>query len=145
MLLFSGIPLQPSFQSVVVNYLRKIKNISLVSIFFQYHSLPDNFELAKYLVDECQVLNKEQEDENELKNTEEFRKNTFQYGLDMLIRLKKFEEAFMVMINKGMFAEALLFLKRYNVQINFLSEETVKRLTILIKENKNLVCEYLMY
>ena len=145
MLLFSGIPLQPIFQSVVVNYLRKIKNISLVSIFFQYHSLPDNFELAKYLVDECQVLNKEIEDENELKNTEEFRKNTFQYGLDMLIRLKKFDEAFMVMINKGMFAEALLFLKRYNVQINFLSEETVKRLTILIKENKNLVCEYLMY
>jgi hypothetical protein len=142
MLLFSGIPLQPSYQSIVVNYLKKIKNFSLICIFLQYHSLPDNVELAKFLVDECQVVNEENEDE--FRNSDEFRKNTFQYGLDMLIRLKKFEEAFMAMINKGMLAEALIFLKRYNVQINFLSEETVKKLTSLIKQNKNLVCEFLI-
>lgn len=123
----SGIPIQPSFQSILVNFLRKIKNFSLVTIFLQYHSLPDSLDLAKFLVEENFDTNP----------------NSFQLGLDMLIRLKKYEEAFMTLINKGMLVDALLFMKRYKVNIEYISSETSLNLKKLVLSNRQIVIDYL--
>ena len=121
-----GIPIQPSFQSILVNFLRKIKNFSLVGIFLQYHSLPDNIELAKFLLEESSDVTGK----------------AFQHGLDMLIRLKRYEEVFMTLINKNMIVDALQFLKRYKVNIDYISSETADKLKQLLRENKSLVVDY---
>jgi len=142
MLIFSGISLQPSFQLIAVNYLKKIKNFSFVCIFLQYHSLPDNLDLARYLIEESQTVR--EKDEDELGNLKIKREKSFQYGLDILIRLKKYEEVFIALINKGMLSDALIFVKKYKINVNFLSDENVKKITLLVKENKLLVLDYLI-
>jgi hypothetical protein len=142
MLIFSGISLQPSFQLIAVNYLKKIKNFSFVSIFLQYHSLPDNIDLARYLIEECQAVKGDSQDE--VGNNKKDREKSFQYGLDILIRLKKYDEVFIALINKGMLSEALIFLKKYKINVNLLSDENVKKMTSLIKKNKHLVLDYLI-
>ena len=126
-LTFHGVPVQPSFQTVLINLLRKINNYSLIVIFLQYHSLPDSVELAKFLIEECNSANL----------------NSFQTGLDMLIRLKKYEEIFMFLINKNMLPEALLFVKRYGVNIDYLFSDTALALKKLIIENQQLVVDFI--
>jgi hypothetical protein len=114
-----------------------MKNFSFISIFLQYHSLPDSYELAKFLVDEYTTSNLE------TKALSESNKNAFQFGLDMLIRLKKYEDVFMALINNKMLTEALLFMKRYKVNIEFFSSDTSNNLKSLILENKRLTIDYL--
>ena len=112
-----------------------------MSIFLQYHSLPDNIDLARYLIEECQAVRADSED---VGNNKKDREKSFQYGLDILIRLKKYDEVFIALINKGMLSDALIFVKKYKINVNFLSDENVKKMTSLIKKNKNLVLDYLI-
>jgi hypothetical protein len=116
--------------------LRKIKNFSLIGIFLQYHSIPDSVELARFLVEEFKPC---VENEERCKN---FR-HGFQVGLDILIRLKKYEEVFSILINNKMIQEALLFLKRFKVNFEYLNPEAVINLKSLIKENKKLMVDFL--
>jgi hypothetical protein len=126
-LLFHGVPVQQSFQTIMISLLRKINNFSLISIFLQYHSLPDSIELAKFLIEECP--------NSDL--------NAFQTGLDILIRLKKYEEVFMALVNKNMIKEALHFVKRYGVSIDYMSSETALNLKKKIMENEQLVIDFI--
>jgi hypothetical protein len=126
-LLFHGVPVQQSFQTILISLLRKINNFSLISIFLQYHSLPDSIELAKFLIEECPSSDL----------------NAFQMGLDILIRLKKYEEVFMALVNKNMIKEALHFVKRYGVSIDYISSETALNLKKKIMENEQLVIDFI--
>ena len=128
-LLSYGIPVQPSFHSIMVIFLRKIKHISFLGIFLQYHSIPDSVELARFLIEEYAHL----EDYN----------NIFQSALDMLTRLQKYEEVFTALINKNMLMEALLFMKRYKVNMEYISSDTSEILKKLISDNPRLVSDYL--
>lgn len=61
----------------------------------------------------------------------------------MLIRLKKFSEVFIILINKGLLREALLFVKRYKVKIDYISQESKENLKKLVEENKKIVIDYI--
>lgn len=101
----------------------------------QYHSIPDSLELSKFLIEESSNINFSDEQKQA--------KNGFQLGLDMLIRLKKYDEVFIALINKKMLKEALMFIKRYKVSVEYLTTESIDNLKCLIKDNRNLMIEYL--
>jgi hypothetical protein len=67
----------------------------------------------------------------------------FQLGLDMLIRMKKYEEVFMVFINKNRLYEALMFLKRYKINLEYLSDGSVTTFKKLIAHNKSLMIDFI--
>jgi hypothetical protein len=106
-----------------------MNNYSLLSILIQYHALQDNLELAKYLLDNSDSLN--------------IANNSFQLGLDMLIRLNKPEEVFLALIKKNMIKEALIFLRKYRVTIDSLNPETITLLRKVCKENKNILIDFM--
>lgn len=140
-----GIPIQPGFQSILINFLKKIKNFSLIGIFLQYHSLPDSVELAKFMLEDCAGIDiLDQDDPERTKIIKDTKEKAFQFALDMLIRLKKYEEILIALINRNQFVEALLFIKRYKVNIEYISSDAVVKLKNMIRENKNLVTEFLM-
>jgi hypothetical protein len=75
----------------------------------------------------------------------------FQLGVDMLVRLGKSEEVFQLFINCNMvnvhfikLYEALSFVNRYKVKIEFISTETFEKMKILIKDNPTLIKDFLL-
>jgi hypothetical protein len=84
------IPIQPSFYTIILSFLRKLKNFNLINIFLQYHVIPDHLEIAKFLIELAS-------EDNKVVNS-----NTFQLGVDMLVRLGKSEEVFQLFINYNM-------------------------------------------
>ena len=106
-----------------------MNNYSLLCILLQYHALQDNLELARYLLNYSDDLNKSN--------------NSFQLGLDMLIRLDKHEEVFLALIKKNMIKEALIFLRKYRVIIDSLNPETIALLRKLCKENKSIIIDFM--
>ncbi len=119
--LFSyNIPVQPSFQSVLIPLLKRLKNDTLILILLQYHSLTDSIELAKYLI------------------SIKFE----QAGLDMMVRLKKYEDVFSHLINANKVHEALLFAKRYKVDIGQLLLSL--DLKEVIKKNRQIFLNFIM-
>lgn len=71
--------------------MRKVKSLNILNIFLQYHLLPDSMEFALFLIE---ISNKE----NELGI---YFNEGFQLGLDMLVRLKKYEEIFRILISNN--------------------------------------------
>jgi hypothetical protein len=71
------------------------------------------------------------------------RQNSFQLGLDMLIRLNKYEDVFLALIGKKMLREALIFIKKYRVIVEALSPEFISLLRIICFENKNLLIDFM--
>jgi len=122
-----GLSIQPSYEIISNRIIKKCSNFTLISILLQYHALQDNYELAKYLIYDG--------DEN--------KQNSFQLGLDMLIRLNKYEDVFLALINKNMFREAIIFIKKYRVVIESLSPETISLLRKVCLENKNCLIDFM--
>ena len=79
-------PLEQSFFSLLVSLFKRIKNINLVYVFFQFKAFADNIEVANYLV-ESAIVDKKIVDNMLL-----------HYGLDILVRLKKYEEVFKIFV-----------------------------------------------
>jgi hypothetical protein len=140
-----GIPIQPGFQTILINFLKKIKNFSLIGIFLQYHSLPDSVELAKFMLEDCAGVDTiEYDDPQREQIINETKEKAFQFALDMLIRLKKYDEVFIALINRNQFVDALLFMKRYKVNIEYISSDAAAKIKNMIRENRSLVTEFLL-
>ena len=104
------IPQSPSQQTMLTTYILKQKDFRLLQSMIQYHVLADSLELARILLD---LGSKESRDDQE--SGKDFYKPAFQMGLDMLQRLKKFDEIVVALINEGMILKALDFALDYNV------------------------------
>jgi len=124
---FTGLSIQPSYELISNKIIKKCDNFTLISILLQYHALQDNFELAKYLINYEDI----------------YKENSFQLGLDMLIRLNKYEEVFLVLISKNMFREALIFIKKYRLVIESLTPEIIHLIRKVCKENRNFLIDYM--
>lgn len=124
-----GLSIQPSYEIISNKILKKMNNYSLLCILLQYHALQDNLELARYLINYSDELNP--------------MNNSFQLGLDMLIRLDKHEEVFLALIKKNLIKEALIFLKKYRVVIDSLNPETITLLRKVCRENKSILIDFL--
>ena len=72
-------------------YLKKVKNLFLENIFYQYSSIPISEDLANYLIEDI-VFNKEIYYDKEIKN------ECIQHAEDILIRLGKYEKIFCLLI-----------------------------------------------
>ena len=119
------VPLHPQFNKILVSFLQKISNFFTANIYFQYFSFPDSLYLAKYLIYDI-GLNKEGN------YSQENREEAIQHGLDMLKRLKKYNEIFKYFIQSNQLSKALLFYKN-NKQ--FMSNiKTIKEEDMLVKE-----------
>ena len=115
------VPLHPQFNKILVSFLQKISNFFTANIYFQYFSFPDSLYLAKFLIYDI-GLNKEGN------YTKENREEAIQHGLDMLKRLKKYNEIFKYFIQSNQLAKALLFLKNnknYMTNIKTIDEEEI--------------------
>lgn len=122
------IPPQNQIVQLIIDYLQIIKNINFISMCFQYHIIPDNYEIAKFLI----------------QNKWETQNNTMiQIGLDMLIRLGKFDDVFIELVKLNYFIEALRTLKRYSIKLDNLDEETQMILKENALKNKELIKTYL--
>ena len=106
-----------------------MNNYSLLCILLQYHALQDNLELARYLLNHSDELSKAN--------------NSFQLGLDMLIRLDRHEEVFLALIKNNRIKEALIFLKKYRVTIDSLNPETISLLRKVCRENKSILIDFM--
>jgi len=119
------VPLHPQFNKILVSFLQKISNFFTANIYFQYFSFPDSLYLAKFLIYDI-GLNKEGN------YTKENREEAIQHGLDMLKRLKKYNEIFKYFIQSNQLAKALLFLKNNK---NFMTNiKTIDEEEILVKQ-----------
>lgn len=101
------IPQSPSQQTMLSEFILKKKDYRLLQSLVQYHVLNDSLELARILLDIGG---------NEAKaGGEHYHSPALQMGLDMLQRLKKFDEIVIALINEGMILKALDYALDYNV------------------------------
>ena len=119
------VPLHPHFNKILVSFLKKISNFFTANIYFQYFSFPDSLYLAKFLIYEI-GLNKEGN------YSQENREEAIQHGLDMLKRLKKYNEIFKFFIQSNQLSQALIFYKQNK---KFMSNiKTINEEEMLVKE-----------
>lgn len=113
------IPQSPSQQTMLTDYILKQKDYRLLQSLVQYHVLNDSLELARTLLE---IGSKE--------NTQH--PPAFQMGLDMLQRLKKFDEIVVALINEGYILKSLDYALDYNVHSMRLSlfQDVIKQLKI---------------
>ena len=96
-----------------------------IKIYFQYFLFPDSLYLAKFLIYEI-GLNKEGN------YSQENREEAIQHGLDMLKRLKKYNEIFKFFIQSNQLSQALIFYKQNK---KFMSNiKTINEEEMLVKE-----------
>jgi hypothetical protein len=92
----------------------------------QYKAIPDNFELAKFLL--------------------EMGEDYAQLGVDMLVRLKKHDDIFMILMSQGRFTEGLMYLRKYKIDLTLLTPEQkdiIKKLITENPENKTILYDYI--
>ena len=119
------VPLHPHFNKILVSFLKKISNFFTANIYFQYFSFPDSLYLAKFLIYEI-GFNKEGN------YSQENREEAIQHGLDMLKRLKKYNEIFKFFIQSNQLSQALIFYKQNK---KFMSNiKTINEEEMLVKE-----------
>lgn len=97
----------------------------IVPMLLQYQALPDNLEIAKFLIDEG--------------NNNE---GLFQNGLDMLKRLGKNEVVVTELLKKNLIEEALLYLKQNKITLKNISEDLINKLKELIKTKRNVIIDF---
>ena len=62
----------------------------------------------------------------------------------MLVRLGRSEEVFQLFIKYNMIYEALNFVFRYKVNIEYINSETFEKIRELVKENPCLIKDFLL-
>jgi hypothetical protein len=127
-----NVKIHPSANEILIMYLKKVKNLFLENIFYQYSSIPISEDLANYLIEDI-VFNKEVYYDKEVKN------ECIQHAEDILIRLGKYEKIFCLFIRMNRLTEAVHLAKRYELlKKNFTSKEIEMIKKAFIK-NPNLV------
>ena len=119
------VPLHPQFNKILVTFLKKITNFFTANIYFQYFSFPDSLSMARFLIYDI-GLNKEGN------YTDENRAQATQHGLDMLKRLRKYNEIYKYFIQSNQLSKAMIFYKKYKSKL--LPLKTIKEEDLLVKE-----------
>lgn len=93
---------------MLTQYILKQNDFRLLQSLVQYHVLNDSLELARLLIDIGSS-------ESKADPNRKYYQPAFQMGLDMLLRLKKYDEAVVALINEGHILKALDHALDYNV------------------------------
>ena len=103
-----NVKIHPSANEILIMYLKKVKNLFVENIFYQYSSIPISEDLANYLIEDI-VFNKEVYYDKEVKN------ECIQHAEDIFIRLGKYEKVFCLLIRLNKISEAIHLAKRYEL------------------------------
>lgn len=101
-LLENNIPQQPSQQAMLIKFIIKTQDYTTLHSLLQYHVLTDSLELAR-------ILTALGSTESKLSRRTFYYRPAFQLGLDMLQRLRIFDEIVVALINEGVVMKALDF------------------------------------
>ena len=92
----SHLLLHYTFHDVLYQYIIKLKNLNSILIYFQFHTIPDSVQVAKYFISS----------------------SYYQMGIDMLQRLHKYEDIILVLLERGRYSETILYMNKYKKEIN---------------------------
>jgi hypothetical protein len=131
-----NVKLHPSYNQILILYLKKIKFYFKESINFQYFNFPDNIELALFLIYEIGL--------NKTKYfTDKCKKIAIQHGVDMLYRLKNFENIFLYLINTKNITEAIIISRMYRLNIENFDEKEIQSIMNLAKKYPEIVNNFI--
>ena len=102
----NNIPLQPAQQTMILAFLFKAKQYPVLHQLLQFHVFLDSLELARVLVE----LGSRQS-----KKTDTYYEPAFQLGLDMLQRLKQYQDIVIALVNEDYIMKALDFAIEHEV------------------------------
>lgn len=121
------IPIQENFNDILLTFIIKHNDISSLLIFLQYGSIPDSIGFANYLLKKS-----------------EFNNVLFQMGIDILMRLKRYEEIVNIFLKSNLVKESILFIMNNNL----LKKSFIQKIKGSIKmhaENKKVFLQFLDY
>lgn len=75
---------------MLINCLKKLDNINIIYVYFQYRAVPDNLEVAKYLL------------ESAIENKKIVNSTYFHYAMDILTRLKLTDGIYKIFLDNDM-------------------------------------------
>lgn len=117
-----------SFHEELFNYIKQLRKIDEILIFFQFHSIPDSIQLSNYFV------NKEPES------------IFFQLGIDMMKRLNKYDEVALTLLKFGKIKEGIMFISKYKkeIHISLIKNKTKEILLANMKQRDNNIRQLLI-
>lgn len=120
------IKLTVSYYNVMIMFLKKVKRMSKISSFFQFHSINDSVEMANFLIYHIGLSETRFEDR-------QMKSSCFQFGIDILIRLGKFSLVVDVLLRVGGVPQAITVIKKYRLSSRDIDPETQKALREAVK------------
>lgn len=126
-LVLMNLPLHNDLMSTMLCFIKKTVPLRSLRMLFQIRAIPDYTPLSLFLIEES-----DKEDDKEL----------FQIGIDMLIRLKQYEEILLIMIKKQLIKEVLLFIKIRLLKITNRVKETLKDCLKLNNNNRSIIYQF---
>ena len=131
-----NVKMHPSYNKILILYLKKIKFYFKESINFQYFNFPDNIELALFLIYEIGL--------NDNKYFSEKCKNiAIQHGVDMLYRLKSYEHIFLYLINTKNITEAIIISRIHRLNIENFDEKEIQLIMNLAKNFPEIINNFI--
>lgn len=123
-----GIQVHVMLISILISLLKKIKpQKQVITMFIQYHSIPDSFDLASFLIRDYF----EHDDIHSL-------------GLDMMKKLHKNDIIVLELLKKRRISEALLFAKTHKVTLEYIPNEIKEIIKeCLNDDNRKLLVDFL--
>ena len=118
-LIRENISLEKSYSTILVEFLYLMKNLTKIITFLQNRNILDNQEIGTYLLAMAQ------------KNNNKYSELFEQMGLDILVRLKKYDLLLEYYLNNKSVWEVLSYLKNYGKYLSYVQMKN------LMNENKN--------
>ena len=126
------IELNPGFYSIILNYMKMLKEKEKLIPFFESNNIPDNSEIGKYLI------------EISLENKTNYKKVFEALGLKILERTKSYKAIIEYLLKKGDISRAMNYFHEISTKLNC---QEINDLFIdnkdIIEKNKELFLQYI--
>lgn len=144
-----NLPSQPRLQSILWKYIWKNRDLIGLQNLLQYKVLDDNLELAQHLVQlgsDKDLEYNTKDLKNQITTLSLHYSPAFDFGINMMFRLRQFRDVFLILLKIGKYSKALDFAKSCGVDfsaeyINF--RETIEADAKLTERNKSILLKRL--
>ena len=129
---YSKIELKPGFYSIILNYMKMLKQKEKLLPFFENNTIPDNYEIGKYLI------------ELSLDNKTKYKEVFEDIGLKILERTKSYKEIINFLLKKGDISRGMNYFHEISTKLNY--QEINDLITLnkdIIEKNKELFLHYI--
>ena len=129
---YSKIELKPGFYSIILNYMKMLKQKEKLLPFFENNTIPENYEIGKYLI------------ELSLDNKTKYKEVFEDIGLKILERTKSYKEIINFLLKKGDISRGINYFHEISTKLNY--QEINDLITLnkdIIEKNKELFLHYI--